>query len=641
MYNSKKTTLFFISAFLLILTFSCKKSDSVFNNLVTVSASVSGFVTDENDLPLKHAFVYFGDKETKTDEFGFFEVNARVSKNAVVRILHPDSLSYFSGVKSFEATEGKNAFFRVQLIKKVLIGTVSSSMGGELPLNGLNPAKIFIRANGVKIASSGASYSGDVNVYAAYIDPSARDIVAKLPGDLRGTATDGTAQILSSVGMMQIELRGSGNQLLQLSQAAKLTMPIPTANASLTDATVPLWYLDETTGLWKEEGIANKVGNTYEGEVNHFSAWNCDFPHHGTHINCHVHDNDGHPLPHVEVVITDDNHAGAGCGHGFTDDDGNIDGYAPEGTNLHLSVFSGSNCTTPIHEQQFNPSITDISCPISSVATLTGTIIDCNNNPVTNGRIILRKDGHLECYNVSSQIGRFNVQTLLCNVNNNSAEIFAQDLNGHAQSISRPIQAINIGVNSIDTLIACGTAMTLCNQIWMVKNLDVDTFRNGVAIPQIMDAASWASVNGPAWCWSEFNPANRNYGKLYNWAAVNAADSLAPSGWHIPTNAEWVEYADCLGGYLNAGTKMKESGFSHWVSTGVAGDNSSGFTGLPAGGIDENGVKFSLTYAGYFWTISSVSATDATCRILFAPGTDLGKFDHNKKRAYSVRLLKN
>jgi uncharacterized protein (TIGR02145 family) len=446
--------------------------------------------------------------------------------------------------------------------------------------------------------------------------------------------------------MMQVELRSAGNQLLQLSQPAKLTMPIPTVNAAITDPNVPLWYLEETTGLWKQEGVANKVGNTFEGEVNHFSAWNCDFPHHGGHFECHVEDNGHHPLPNVEVEILDHDHADLGCGHGFTDDEGNIEGYAPEGTNLRLRVYPGYyNCTNTIYDQPFIPGTSNIQItadPSNYFAQLIGNIIDCNNNPVTNGRIILKKENHYECY-TSSSSGSFDFQTYLCNGAPVSTEIYAQDLTNNAQSFVST-QMIHSGVNQIATQQACGTAMTVCNQIWKVENLDVSTFRNGVVIPEISDSASWANTTGPAWCWHNFDSTtNHIYGKLYNWYAVNATDNLAPIGWHIPTKAEWDEYTDCLGGYLFAGTKMKESGFAHWWqgAAGKEGNNSSGFKGLPGGYIVENGVFYATGPAGYFWTKDANSTTDAFSKILFYNGTDLGDRMSNKKCGFSVRCLKD
>lgn len=87
------------------------------------------------------------------------------------------------------------------------------------------------------------------------------------------------------------------------------------------------------------------------------------------------------------------------------------------------------------------------------------------------------------------------------------------------------------------------TELKIGNQIWMTKNLDVGTFRNGKPIPQAKTMEEWEKAGrdmAPAWCFYNFDPKNGiKYGKLYNWFAVVDSMGLAPLGWHIPTDNEW------------------------------------------------------------------------------------------------------
>ena len=123
----------------------------------------------------------------------------------------------------------------------------------------------------------------------------------------------------------------------------------------------------------------------------------------------------------------------------------------------------------------------------------------------------------------------------------------------------------------------------ICNQTWMVKNLDTDHYRNGDPIPQVTDPAAWAGLTTGAWCYYLNDPANgATYGKLYNWYAVNDPRGLAPSGWHIPTNDEWLTLVGCLGGEDIAGGKLKEIGTTHWLEPNTGATNETGFTALPA-----------------------------------------------------------
>jgi uncharacterized protein (TIGR02145 family) len=115
-------------------------------------------------------------------------------------------------------------------------------------------------------------------------------------------------------------------------------------------------------------------------------------------------------------------------------------------------------------------------------------------------------------------------------------------------------------------IIGTGTAtfsqtVTIGTQVWMTKNLNVATFRNGDPIPEAKTDEEWerAGAEGkPAWCYYNNDPKNgTKYGKLYNWYAVNDPRGLAPSGYHVPPDAEWTILTDYLGGEYDAGTKVK------------------------------------------------------------------------------------
>lgn len=71
------------------------------------------------------------------------------------------------------------------------------------------------------------------------------------------------------------------------------------------------------------------------------------------------------------------------------------------------------------------------------------------------------------------------------------------------------------------------------DQIWMGRNLDVSTFRNGDPIPYAETDEEWeeAGENGePAWCYYDNDPENgEKYGKLYNWYAVDFLPSAKAS----------------------------------------------------------------------------------------------------------------
>ena len=100
-------------------------------------------------------------------------------------------------------------------------------------------------------------------------------------------------------------------------------------------------------------------------------------------------------------------------------------------------------------------------------------------------------------------------------------------------------------------------------QVWMVENLNVDKFRNGEIIPEAKTDAEWkkaAENKQAAWCYYNNDSSNgTKYGKLYNWYAVNDPRGLAPKGWHIPSDKEWTDLTDYLGGIGRAGARRQNS----------------------------------------------------------------------------------
>jgi uncharacterized protein (TIGR02145 family) len=137
-------------------------------------------------------------------------------------------------------------------------------------------------------------------------------------------------------------------------------------------------------------------------------------------------------------------------------------------------------------------------------------------------------------------------------------------------------------------------------QIWMPKNLDVETFRNGDVIPQITSDEEWekyGKLGEPAWCYYENKKFyGDSYGKLYNWYAVTDSRGLAPEGWIVPSDSDWKKLIDYLGGDSVAGNKLKS--ISGWENN-ENGNDESGFTALP-GGI-RYGLKVGEEGQGIFW----------------------------------------
>ena len=184
-------------------------------------------------------------------------------------------------------------------------------------------------------------------------------------------------------------------------------------------------------------------------------------------------------------------------------------------------------------------------------------------------------------------------------------------------------------------------SVTIGTQIWMTKNLDVTTYRDGTPIPQVTNQIAWSNLTTGAWCYYNNDPANGLiYGKLYNWYAVNDPRGLAPMGWHVPSDPEWTSLTDYLGGEGLAGGKMKATGTSLWLSPNTNATNESSFNGIP-GGYRSNTTLHFIGEQGFFWSSSAYNTTYAWYRYLYFNDGIAGKDNCRDTYAFSVRCVKD
>jgi uncharacterized protein (TIGR02145 family) len=183
-------------------------------------------------------------------------------------------------------------------------------------------------------------------------------------------------------------------------------------------------------------------------------------------------------------------------------------------------------------------------------------------------------------------------------------------------------------------------SIAIGTQIWTTQNLEVTTYRNGDAIPQITNATNWANATQGAWCYYNNDPVNGAvYGKLYNWYAVNDVRGLAPAGYHIPSDAERTTLTDFLG--ATAGTKLKAT--TGWLTGSLPGNgsNSSGFTALPGGVRYQNDGSFDqIGWETNFWTATASDISNAWLLNLHWD-TYINAGMNDKGNGYSIRCIRD
>jgi uncharacterized protein (TIGR02145 family) len=185
--------------------------------------------------------------------------------------------------------------------------------------------------------------------------------------------------------------------------------------------------------------------------------------------------------------------------------------------------------------------------------------------------------------------------------------------------------------------------VSIGNQVWMVENLKVTKYNNGDPIANLTNAADWNNtVTTGAWSyWGNDPVANDDYGKHYNWFAVNDVRRLCPLGWHVPSNQEWTMLADNLGGEDAAGGKMKESGLKHWASPNTDATNESGFTGLPGGTVGFGAFQDLGSYGRWWASNADVVGSYAFFVWLSYDDPYLRMSSTTKEIGFCVRCLKD
>lgn len=198
-------------------------------------------------------------------------------------------------------------------------------------------------------------------------------------------------------------------------------------------------------------------------------------------------------------------------------------------------------------------------------------------------------------------------------------------------------------------------------QFWLSENLKTTKYRDNTPIPLVTDQAQWSNTSAPAYCIPpELYPTDQKfyYGLLYNWFSVNTG-KLCPAGWHVPTDADWIELSDYLianGFNYDGSTSGNKIGFSLAESAafensaveGAVGNMSNTHGGLPYIHFDAKGVGlrdnagFSSSWRGaYWWTSSAQSSENGILYYIYYDKVGLYKENFDKNYGLSVRCMKD
>ena len=200
--------------------------------------------------------------------------------------------------------------------------------------------------------------------------------------------------------------------------------------------------------------------------------------------------------------------------------------------------------------------------------------------------------------------------------------------------------------------------VTIGTQIWMLENLRTSKYRNGDPIPTGLTNAEWSTTTSGAYAiYNNDDANNTTYGKLYNWYAVADSRQLCPTGWHVPSDAEWKTLETYLTnngfGYEGSGNDFAKSmaATSGWGVSNLPGtvgndqpsNNSSGFTALPGGYRHYEGNYDLVGHYGIWWSSTELESNLYYARSRYLHNTLAGMQNPgwDKRKGLSVRCLKD
>lgn len=333
-------------------TFIDDKKNNEPDPTVTMVVDINGIILDAASMPIENVQIKVGNKTDQTDENGVFLLRQVAVNDAGTR-LKAEKDGFFDQYRIvYPHITKEKLYVQLEMVEKGEANKFQSDSGEEILFNG--GAKVSFPANSI-VDNLGNPYNGEVSVYTHWFDPTDPNLAMSSPANLEGRNTAGDQVVLSTYGMVGVELESASGEKLQIGndQLAELTFPIP--NTLLADApeSIPLWSVDNTTGLWVQEFTAEKIGNEYVGTVNHFSFWNCDVPNDYINLEGYLKTADGTPVANKAILISE---GPANSAVGYTSNAGYFEGKVPNDALLTMSV---SSCDEVILETEIGPFSSD------------------------------------------------------------------------------------------------------------------------------------------------------------------------------------------------------------------------------------------------------------------------------------------
>ncbi len=500
--------LIFICIFL-----SCGKDEMIFEKNPT-EIKIYGIVTDQiSKSPLEGVRLSFNNLEVFTDRNGYFDFgNQTISSDCeTIRLSLTD---YFKSFRSICSRGSSSYALNIPMTKKKLVGIYSSESTNSISIEEDGPT-ITIEQYSL-VNESGTLYFGDYSVYGHWYNPNSSDFINTIPSSLNGLNSENQRVQLATFGMVAFEIYGDQGQALNLGSSKSSTLRTPlNPNIVNSPTVIPLWSLDEQTGIWIEEGKAKKVGDYYAGELSHFSFWNFDLPFEFVSLRGRIINRIGEPVTDLKVRVSIANSAVSAVG--ATDNEGFFFGYVPRNETLDITLID--HCDEELFTKSIGPSsedilLEDIALNMEEIGhfILEGQFLSCDGFAIEKGYLLL-KDGEDHFLNIAIEDGRFNADFIVCNEFTGSIQ--AVNTEDYTSSPITPIEINKNGSADIGVLFACQTVEDFLscmspNGLYNTDVIDLDLVSDGSYVLSFPDLVYGTNIMNEL----VFDPALENLSKM-------------------------------------------------------------------------------------------------------------------------------
>jgi len=182
----------------------------------------------------------------------------------------------------------------------------------------------------------------------------------------------------------------------------------------------------------------------------------------------------------------------------------------------------------------------------------------------------------------------------------------------------------------------CYQIVKISEQFWMAENLRTTKTKDGSNIRNFNEPSSPGGSNAGYVHYENDPKYNDTFGKLYNVSAICC--DICPNGWKLPSPEDWIIMITNLGGFQEAGAKLKLS--SAWPDNEFTGNNESGFSAYPASGYSGSSGFFSPDFTTW-WTTDIDFFGNRTVFFIGEAYSGINRtYDFGPGSFFSVRCIK-